>query len=576
MVAAFDFCLHGKGGAAPSIDTAMHGAGGRRRTSTTSTRTPGSPSPPPPTARPSPQRASATGSRGCRGAARASSSVSTSRRSSASEPEAIGVHPRRARHHGLGRHLGGVRGASRWRSSRPPQRYIDEHGRAEPFGPVVAGREPLPAAERRERAAALFPVIRGLVSTDRAAGRPLHRQRRGAGLPRPREARRSWRRWAPPARTTSCARRSSRWCSTCRPTAPIEEVVARLRGAARRVPRGLPRLLRAPRRRRTAPPMRGADPAIVLVPGVGMFSFGANKQTARVAGEFYVNAINVMRGAEALSTYAPIAESREVPHRVLGARGGQARADAQAQAARHAHRAGDRRRVRASAGRSRTGWPPRAPASSSPTSTREARADRGRASSAAPDVAIARRRSTSPTRRRSPTAIDAAVLRVRRRRPGGQQRRAVALQAAARDHRRRLGPAARRHGQGLLPGLARGRPGHDRAGPGRRHRLHRQQERVRSPARTTSPTARPRPTRRTRCGCSRPSSASTASGSTASTPTGWCAAPGIFAGGWGAERAAVYGVAGGGARRVLRAAHAPEARGAARARRRRGVRARGR
>ena len=64
--------------------------------------------------------------------------------------------------------------------------------------------------------------------------------------------------------------------------------------------------------------MRGADPAIVLVPGVGMFSFGRNKQTARVAGEFYVNAINVMRGAEAVSTYAPIDEQREVPHRVLG------------------------------------------------------------------------------------------------------------------------------------------------------------------------------------------------------------------------------------------------------------------
>src|SRR4029434_3603390 len=44
---------------------------------------------------------------------------------------------------------------------------------------------------------------------------------------------------------------------------------------------------------------------------VGMFSFGANKQTARVAGEFYVNAINVMRGAEAVSTYAPIDESEK-------------------------------------------------------------------------------------------------------------------------------------------------------------------------------------------------------------------------------------------------------------------------
>jgi rhamnulose-1-phosphate aldolase/alcohol dehydrogenase len=57
--------------------------------------------------------------------------------------------------------------------------------------------------------------------------------------------------------------------------------------------------------------MRGADPAIVLVPGVGMFSFGADKQTARVAGEFYLNAINVMRGAEAISSYAPIPESEK-------------------------------------------------------------------------------------------------------------------------------------------------------------------------------------------------------------------------------------------------------------------------
>ncbi|MDF9279556.1 bifunctional rhamnulose-1-phosphate aldolase/short-chain dehydrogenase, partial [Arthrobacter sp. EH-1B-1] len=60
-----------------------------------------------------------------------------------------------------------------------------------------------------------------------------------------------------------------------------------------------------------SPAMRGADPAIVLIPGVGMFSYGANKQTARVAGEFYINAINVMRGAEAISTYAPIDESEK-------------------------------------------------------------------------------------------------------------------------------------------------------------------------------------------------------------------------------------------------------------------------
>jgi NAD(P)-dependent dehydrogenase (short-subunit alcohol dehydrogenase family) len=47
------------------------------------------------------------------------------------------------------------------------------------------------------------------------------------------------------------------------------------------------------------------------VPGVGMFSFGADGQTARVAGEFYLNAINVMRGAEAVSAYQPIPESEK-------------------------------------------------------------------------------------------------------------------------------------------------------------------------------------------------------------------------------------------------------------------------
>jgi rhamnulose-1-phosphate aldolase/alcohol dehydrogenase len=60
-----------------------------------------------------------------------------------------------------------------------------------------------------------------------------------------------------------------------------------------------------------SPPIRGADPAIFLVPGIGMFSFGPNKQTARVAGAFYVNAINVMRGAEAISAYAPIPEAEK-------------------------------------------------------------------------------------------------------------------------------------------------------------------------------------------------------------------------------------------------------------------------
>ncbi|THH34999.1 bifunctional aldolase/short-chain dehydrogenase [Neolewinella litorea] len=55
-----------------------------------------------------------------------------------------------------------------------------------------------------------------------------------------------------------------------------------------------------------SPGMRDPNPVVILYPGVGMFTFAKNKQTARVAGEFYVNAINVMRGAEAISTYTSL------------------------------------------------------------------------------------------------------------------------------------------------------------------------------------------------------------------------------------------------------------------------------
>ncbi|MCW8129021.1 MAG: bifunctional rhamnulose-1-phosphate aldolase/short-chain dehydrogenase [Planctomycetota bacterium] len=57
-----------------------------------------------------------------------------------------------------------------------------------------------------------------------------------------------------------------------------------------------------------SPALRPPDPAIVLWPGVGMFSFAKDKPTARVAAEFYVNAINVMRGAETVSSYVAISE----------------------------------------------------------------------------------------------------------------------------------------------------------------------------------------------------------------------------------------------------------------------------
>ena len=55
-----------------------------------------------------------------------------------------------------------------------------------------------------------------------------------------------------------------------------------------------------------SPAIRDANPVVILYPGVGMFTFAKDKQTARVAAEFYINAINVMRGAEAVSEYTSL------------------------------------------------------------------------------------------------------------------------------------------------------------------------------------------------------------------------------------------------------------------------------
>ncbi|CAM4396994.1 bifunctional aldolase/short-chain dehydrogenase [Zobellia nedashkovskayae] len=59
-------------------------------------------------------------------------------------------------------------------------------------------------------------------------------------------------------------------------------------------------------KRPNSPAVRDASPVIIIYPGVGMFSFAKNKQTTRVANEFYVNAINVMRGAEAITEYTSL------------------------------------------------------------------------------------------------------------------------------------------------------------------------------------------------------------------------------------------------------------------------------
>lgn len=59
-------------------------------------------------------------------------------------------------------------------------------------------------------------------------------------------------------------------------------------------------------KREDSPAMRDPNPVVILYPGVGMFTFAKNKQTARVAAEFYVNAINVMRGSEAITAYTAL------------------------------------------------------------------------------------------------------------------------------------------------------------------------------------------------------------------------------------------------------------------------------
>ncbi|MER7408912.1 MULTISPECIES: bifunctional rhamnulose-1-phosphate aldolase/short-chain dehydrogenase [Streptomyces] len=307
MVAALDHCLYGRGGAAPSIDTAMHGlldaphvdhlhpdsgialacaADGEQLT------------------------------RECFGDAvvwvpwrrpgfQLGLDIAAIRRD---HPEAVGVV--------LGGH-----GITAWGATsqecernslwmiRTAERFLAERGAAEPFGPPLDGYAPLPEAERRSRAAALAPVVRGLAATD--APRVGHFTDAAplldflARAEHPRLA----------ALGTSCPDHFLRTkirplVLDLPPTAPLDRAVARLTElhAAYRAEYAAYYDRHADA---DSPPMRGADPAIVLVPGVGMFSFGRDKQTARVAGEFYLNAVNVMRGAEAVSSYAPIDEAEK-------------------------------------------------------------------------------------------------------------------------------------------------------------------------------------------------------------------------------------------------------------------------
>ncbi|WP_028642830.1 bifunctional rhamnulose-1-phosphate aldolase/short-chain dehydrogenase [Nocardioides sp. URHA0020] len=307
MVAAFDYCLHGKGGAAPSIDTAMHGLVDAAHVDHL---------------HPDSGIAIATAADGealtatifgdkvvwvpwRRPGFQLGLDIAEIK---AQNPQAIGC-------------ILGGHGITAWGDTSDEAEagslwiidtaaaYIAEHSKAEPFGPALAGYGALPEAERRAKAAALAPTIRGIASQDRpmvghfadtdvvldflsAAEHP-----RLAGL------------------GTSCPDHFLR--TKVKPLvldlpsdATVEDSIARLKELAvsyREDYQGYYDRNATPE----SPAIRGADPLVVLVPGVGMFSYGKDKQTARVAGEFYTNAINVMRGAEGLSTYAPIDEAEK-------------------------------------------------------------------------------------------------------------------------------------------------------------------------------------------------------------------------------------------------------------------------
>ena len=349
-----------------------------------------------------PRAASATASRGSPGAGRASSSASTSPRSGATHPRGDRRDPRRPRDHGLGRDLRGVRGELA--RDHPDRRAV--HRGARPARAVRAvdrrATSRCPTAERRD-ARGRAPAARPRPRLDGpAAGRPLHRQRRRPRLPR-REAEHP--RLA--ALGTSCPDHFLR--TKVRPMVLDLPPTAPTRGrpspgcasSTRRTATTTPPTTSATRRR-TARAMRGADPAIVLVPGVGMFSL--RREQADGAGRRRVLRQRDQRHARRRGAVDLRADRGvgEVPDRVLGARGGQARSGCpKPKPLADAGRVRDRRRVRDRQGDRPSGSRPRAPASSSPTSTptsAEAVAARdrrhGRRDQRAPP--------TSPTRRRSP------------------------------------------------------------------------------------------------------------------------------------------------------------------------------
>ena len=304
MVALFDYCLFGKGGAAPSIDTSMHGLVDKLHVDHL---------------HPDSIIAFATSADGpaitkkCFGDEilwvdwrRPGFQLGLDIAKIAAEnPNAKGC-------------ILGGHGLTTWADTsdecekrsldaiKKAEDFIKANGKADPFGGAIAKYKALPETERRVRAAQLSPILRGVASQDaRMVGHFTD-----SDVVLDFIASKSLQKLA--ALGTSCPdhflrTKVSPMVLDTEPGTDLEQVTARIRTLHEEY-RASYSAYYTRHATKESPAIRGADPLIILVPGIGMFSYGKDKQTARVAGEFYVNAINVMRGAEALSTYAPISE----------------------------------------------------------------------------------------------------------------------------------------------------------------------------------------------------------------------------------------------------------------------------
>ena len=307
MVAAFDYALHGKGGAAPSIDTAMHGLVDAKHVDHL---------------HPDSGIAIATAKDGEKLTKKifGDKVVWVPWRRPGFQLGLDIAAIKEANPNAIGCILGG-HGITAWGDTskaaeknslwivKTAEDYIAAKGKKNPFGREVKKNSALPPAERRAKAAALAATIRGIASHDR----PMVGHFTDADVVLDFLASANAPKLA--ALGTSCPDHFLR--TKVKPMlldlpagASVEDSIARLKELHEAYRKDYTKYYE---KHATAdsPAMRGADPLIVLVPGVGMFSYGANKQTARVAGEFYINAINVMRGAESISTYSPISDSEK-------------------------------------------------------------------------------------------------------------------------------------------------------------------------------------------------------------------------------------------------------------------------